>query len=444
MAWWRRTAHNAGSGDFVNNTPDGWVIDRPELSWWGSDQAPSLHLLGGVTSPSPVTADEVLAPGSAFPAVTRATSLIVDTLAGVPWEVVKGETVLPSPRWLTDPALARPDLRVSDYMAEGVNPLSAVSFWSEALISALWFGDAFLWVPVRDANGQPVPPLYAIHPLLVNVVLPSRTSDKFPTPGYWVRVSEQPERWERLATSEVIQVRGMGPYWEGRGRGAITGHLTAWSEAVAQRNYSTGIFTAGIPAGYLKVTAPNLTEVQAEALKAKWADSHGGEASRRNIAVLNSVTEFVPIQMPPETAQLTEARRLSTMDVANAFGVEPFMLGLPSDGSTYANIESRMRHFAQFTLLPWARRVESALDSEFPLGTTVRLFLEGLSRGDAQARVTYYSAGLTDGWLTVEEVRRLEGLPALDSKMLGTPTPANTQPDEPAPDSSQNTEEVPA
>jgi phage portal protein BeeE len=87
------------------------------------------------------------------------------------------------------------------------------------------------------------------------------------------------------------------------------------------------------------------------------------------------------------------------------------MLGLPSDNSTYANIESRMRHFVQFTLLPWARRIEGAMDSEFPQGTELVLDLDSLTRADTSNRIAYYESGLTNGWLTVEEVREAEGLP---------------------------------
>jgi HK97 family phage portal protein len=104
---------------------------------------------------------------------------------------------------------------------------------------------------------------------------------------------------------------------------------------------------------------------------------------------------------------------MGILDVANAFGVEPYMLGLPSDGSTYANIESRSLHFVRYTLLPWVRRVEAALDHVLPKGTEVRINLDSLLRADSASRVAYYSQGLEDGWLTLEEVRTAEGLPPM-------------------------------
>jgi len=135
--------------------------------------------------------------------------------------------------------------------------------------------------------------------------------------------------------------------------------------------------------------------------------------------------------MDPESAQMSDARRQSTLDVANAFGVEPYMLGLPSDNATYANIESRMRHFVQFTLLPWSRRIEGALDCEFPQGTGVVLDLDSMSRADTNTRIAYYEHGLSEGWLTIDEVRHSEGLPPLPAT---TPAPVALVDPEPNPD----------
>src|SRR3546814_10179811 len=38
--------------------------------------------------------------------------------------------------------------------------------------------------------------------------------------------------------------------------------------------------------------------------------------------------------------------------------------------------------------------------------------VEGLLRGDSAARADFYGKGIKDGWLDVEEVRKLEDLPA--------------------------------
>jgi phage portal protein BeeE len=69
-----------------------------------------------------------------------------------------------------------------------------------------------------------------------------------------------------------------------------------------------------------------------------------------------------------------------------------------------------------YSLLPWARRIEAALDSEFPAGTSLRINLDALARADSSVRVAYYEKGLSDGWLTVDEVRVMEGLPPMEEE----------------------------
>jgi HK97 family phage portal protein len=389
------------------------VVEEPRLRWRGADS--NLLLVGPVSAPSRLTGDfwgeqGALAhgrgDGDVAPAITRATSLIADTLAGVPWRVRRGREVLPDPRWLVDPDLSRPDLRIAQAAGStAVQPLDTMSWRSTLIVSALWWGDGFVWVERRDATGQPVPPLHLLHPGLVEVVTEAEAAASGRDAGYWIDGSGP---W---TSANVIHVRGMSPIVGGRGRGVLAGHLAAWREAEAQRDYASSLFTAGIPAGYLKTSTPNMTEAQAEALKARWLAQHSG--ARRTIAVLNAATEFHPIQLPPEAAQMVEARRLSILDVANAFGVEPYMLGLAADGATYANIQDRMNAFARFSLLQWARRVEEAFSRELPTGTSVWIDLDSLARANNNDRTQYYKNGLADGWLTVDEVRASEGLPPM-------------------------------
>ena len=79
---------------------------------------------------------------------------------------------------------------------------------------------------------------------------------------------------------------------------------------------------------------------------------------------------------------MAAAREWSLRDIALAFGVPAYMLGAPGDSSTYANVESRMVELAQFTLLPWVRRIESTLESEFPAGTSLKVDMRSMMRAD--------------------------------------------------------------
>ena len=92
------------------------------------------------------------ADGSGFltslPAVSRCTSIICDTIGGLPWDIFRGYEKLPDPPWIQDPQALRPDARIVDPATLLEVRLSAVEFWTQWIIAALWFGDGYLYVPV--------------------------------------------------------------------------------------------------------------------------------------------------------------------------------------------------------------------------------------------------------------------------------------------------------
>ena len=405
--------------DILHNSPDGWEVDRPAIWWLGNDN-------GVPTWGNPPPGAEPSGWYSSLPAVTRCTSIICDTIAGLPWHVLKGYDTLPSPDWISDPQARRLDGRVvADSAYDLEVRLSAVEFWTNWVTSALWLGDGYVYVPVRDSAGQPKPPLWQLHPLDV-AIRDGR---------YFVEDVELP-------AGSVLHLRGQSPYRGGHGNGVITRHAEDLGLAIMTRSYTEGMYSSGVPAGYLKSSQPHLEETEARDLKAAWLAQHGG--SRRSIAVLNATTDFSPIQISPIDSALDTARQWSLRDTALAFGVPPYMLGVPGDNSTYANVESRMIELRAFTLLPWVRRIESTLDAQFPRGTTLKIKTAGLERADTKTRYDAYAVGIAGGWLTADDVRDLEDLPPLADDEVPPPPPPTPPDPTPTPAPQPVPEAVPA
>jgi HK97 family phage portal protein len=379
--------------DVLLNTPDGWEQDQPWLWWMGPAGGDGT---GGPFG-QPLTRDDPFGL-SAMAAVGRCTTLICDTTAGLPWYVRRGDYErLPVPAWITDPQALRIDGRVVDPARVWDCRLSGVEFWANWICAALWFGDGYVYAPVRDAAGAPAPPLWQLHPC--DVTIEEGT--------YWV--GEIP-----LPSSSVLHLRGALPYWDGHGKGVISTYGAELGLASTVRSYAAGVFTSGVPAGYLKSSQPSMTADQAQALKSAWLAQHGG--SKRSIAVLNATTEFHPISISPVDAQLNSAREWSLRDIAMAFNVPAYMMGVAGDSSTYSNVESRHRELAQFTLMPWINRIEGVLSAEFPAGTWLKIDTNGLQRADTATRFDAYKKALDAGWLTIDEVRNLEDRPPLASE----------------------------
>jgi HK97 family phage portal protein len=386
--------------DILENSPDGWEIDQPWL-WW--DGPAGGDGTGGPWGNPPPGADSMFAGGGTLPAMARCRALIADTLAGVPFQVFRGREQLPTPTWIVDPQGLQSDARMISSVSEVA--LSSVEFWSSVIVSAVELGEGIVYSPALDPNGAYDPTrrfgtsssqLWVINPRDVTV-------DAY---RYYVN-------GELVGPNELLVIRNR--VWPGkfRGHGVWDQFRSEIGLGSAIRDYASNMLGRGIPAGYLKVTAPDLAQDEADRLKDKWMTAHGGRD--RRIAVLNATTDFHPLQLDPQALQLAELLRMSAWEIALIYGIPPYKLGISmGSNNTYANVESQSIDYVQDSLLPWARRIEAAIDAAFPWGTNLKLDLDGLRRADTKTRYESYAIALTNGWMTVDEVRTLEDLPPMD------------------------------
>jgi HK97 family phage portal protein len=383
--------------DVLHNSPDGWEVEQPWLWWMGPAGG------NGTGGPwgNPIPGANSYAGYAGIPAVARATGLIVDTIGTLPWHVYRNDTErLPTPTWISDPQALRLDGRVVDSAAVIDTRLSRADFWVDWIRSALWWGDGFVYAPVRDAAGAPKPPLWLLHPEDV----------KIDEGAYWVGDV-------RVPSTKLIHLRGQTPIVNGRGTGVLNRFASDLAMSQSLRSYMSGAFSAGVPAGYLKTSTPNISQEQADALKARWMTQHGGD--RRTIAVLNATTEFHPLTWTPVDTEAAEFARLTLTQIALMFGLPVNMLGGPTgDSLTYSTTEMRMLELYQLTLLPWIARIEAVLDAQLPGGTDSRIEIDGLLRADTKTRFETYAIALDKGILTVDEVRAFENRPPMHGALV--------------------------
>ncbi len=383
--------------DVLHNSPDGWEVEQPWLWWTG----PAGGTGTGGPFGNPIPGANSFNGYANIPAVHRATGLIVDTLGALPWHVYRGDTDRqPTPGWLADPQALRLDGRVVDTSAVVDARLSRVDFWVDWIRSALWWGDGFAYVPVRDATGAPKPPLWLLHPDDVKV----------DDGKYWVGDVQIP-------ATNLIHLRGQTPIVNGRGTGVLTRFSSDLAMAQSLRSYMQGAFNSGVPAGYLKTSTPNISQEQADTLKSRWMAQHGG--SRRSIAVLNATTEFHPLSWTPVDTDAAAFATLTLGQIELMFSLPVSMLGGPAGKSLdYSTTELRMLELYQLTLLPWIARIEAVLDAQLPNGTDTRIEVDGLLRADTKTRYETYAIAIDKGILTVDEVRTLENRPPSQGALI--------------------------
>jgi HK97 family phage portal protein len=119
--------------------------------------------------------------------------------------------------------------------------------------------------------------------------------------------------------------------------------------------------------------------------------------------------KYSQIQVSPEESQFLKTQEFSVQQVCRIYGVPPEMIGADSGNSlTYANVEQRDLSLLKYTVGPWVTRLETAISALLPTGQHAKFNTAGLLRTDLTSRYASYAIGLSNGFLTVDEVRDLE------------------------------------
>jgi HK97 family phage portal protein len=185
----------------------------------------------------------------------------------------------------------------------------------------------------------------------------------------------------------------------------------------------------GRPSGIIKLPG-NARKDALESFAEMAAAKHGGARNAHRIAVITGEVEWTPMTGPLDDLQFVEQRKLSTAEIARIFRLPPWMVGAGSgDSLTYANTEQQQLAFVTHSLRPWLVLIEQAISADPDLCTTnvyVEFLLDALLRADSKTRAEVYTAALNadTGWMTREEVRRLENLEPETADQLPAPTPS--------------------
>lgn len=147
----------------------------------------------------------------------------------------------------------------------------------------------------------------------------------------------------------------------------------------------------------------------------RWQQMYGGSSNAKRVAMLQEGMTFRALSMTNVDAELIPALKLTALDIARIYKVPPHMIG-ELDKATFSNIEHQAIQFVIYTLLPWIKRHEQAMMRDLLLPSErdeyyIEFNVSGLLRGDQKSRYESYAIARQWGWLSVNDIRRLENLP---------------------------------
>ena len=92
--------------------------------------------------------------------------------------------------------------------------------------------------------------------------------------------------------------------------------------------------------------------------------------------------------------------------------------------ATFSNIEHQSIDFVMHTLMPWLVRFEQAIIKDLLLPEEQELYfpkfnVDGLLRGDYQSRMQGYATGISNGFLSPNDIHRLENMDLIPAEKGG-------------------------
>lgn len=243
--------------------------------------------------------------------------------------------------------------------------------------------------------------------------------DVFAQPGVY---SPENGRARRLLQDEVIHIRDRsddGIIGKSRlQRGAATINAAHTVNEFSNNVYHNGV----VPSGVISTDA-KLNNEQREILHGAITAGFAGAKGAAKVLIMDQGLQWNGNAIvSPEDAELLSSRKWSVEELCRLFQVPPPIIQDYSH-NTFTNSEQAGRWFAQFCLLPLVSKIEAAFNRAlFPDGEyELDLDMSGFDRGDPATRWNNHAIAATNGILTVDEIREVEGYSPLpkNEKMVG-------------------------
>lgn len=291
------------------------------------------------------------------------------------------------------------------------NPEMTSFIFRETLMSHLLiWGNAYAQI-IRDKLGR-VQGLYPLRPDKMMVCrdengqiyyIYTKTTDENPAIKPYGQVP--------LRKDEVLHIPGLG--FDGLvGYSPIAMARNAVGMTMACEEYGASFFANGAsPSGVLE--HPGVLKDPAK-VRDSWNAVYQGSANAHKVAVLEEGMKYQQIGIPPEEAQFLETRKFQLNEIARLYRIPPHMIG-DLEKSSFNNIEQQSMEFVKYTLDPWVIRWEQAMQKALFLPEEKKQYflkfnVNGLMRGDYESRMTGYSIGRQNGWLSANDIREMEDM----------------------------------
>lgn len=354
---------------------------------WGDSTPPTNGMLGSLSAGTNVTEDSAVG----IAAVYTAASILTDAVSTLPirqYRIVNGE---------------RAEMDPAPLVMQPWSEITREEFFSQGVYSQKLRGNAFGIVTGRDNRGFATQ-IMLVHPDKVMVRRDQKTGEL----NY--RMGDQV-----VDLDDVFHIKELVAPGAVAGINPITALRNTLGLARAAELYQGSFYAnSAQPGGILKVPG-DPTRKEAREIAQQWNEQHQGIGKGNAIAIMGGGVEYQAIAISPEDAQFIQSRQFSRQEIGSMFRIPPHMMGdVDRTTSWGTGIEQQEIGFVRITLLGTLKRWEAALNAQLPRGQFVKFDLTERLRGDTLQRYQAAMLGRTGSFITVNEIRKSEGMPPVD------------------------------
>ena len=278
-----------------------------------------------------------------------------------------------------------------------------ITFFEFIMLSICTEGNSYVQI-VRNNSGTPVQ-LICLSPSNVTVVV-NNNELFYQIDGGAVLDSSDVLHFKTITDDGVT---GLSP---------IDQCAKALNWGVSLEEFGSTFFSNGAKPSSILQTDRALSDTALQRLKTSFNNNYGKLKNSNSTIVLEEGLTFKPISISPEQAQFLSSRQFSIEEVARIFNVPPHMLKDLSK-SSFNNIEMQSQEFVTYTLMPYITRIEQEMNLKLfrsnELGKTfVEFNVNGLLRGDVKSRTEAYKTAITNGYMSINEVRQKENMNSIE------------------------------
>ena len=185
------------------------------------------------------------------------------------------------------------------------------------------------------------------------------------------------------------------------------------------QEYSSTFFKNGGKLSGILESDRALSEQAIDRLRNSFNKNYGTLSGSNQTAVLEEGLKYKSISVTPDQAQFLASRQFSIQEVARIFGLPPHLLKDLS-ASSFNNIEMQSQEFVSYSLMPYISKIELEMSLKLfrrnNIGREyIKFNVNALLRGNVKDRADYYKTAITNGWMSINEVRQKEDLNKIDS-----------------------------